>query len=91
MSDLIRREDAIDAALTFLVEYCGAEFDEDMQKMLCDRIKDLPSAEPKWLKISPAGIYECSECHQNVMTGDIEEYHFCHHCGARMDAERNEE
>ena len=39
----------------------------------------------KWLKISPAGIYECSECHQNVKTGDIEVYLFCHHCGVRMD------
>ena len=45
MSDLISRADATDAALTFLVEYCGAAFDEDMQTMLCDRIKDLPSAE----------------------------------------------
>lgn len=44
-----------------------------------------PVKHGKWLKISPAGIYECSECHQNVMTGDIEAYRFCHHCGARMD------
>ena len=38
----------------------------------------------RWLKISPANIYECSVCCQNVMTEDIEEYHFCHHCGADM-------
>jgi len=37
-----------------------------------------------WTKISPANIYECSVCYQNVMTEDIEEYHFCHHCGADM-------
>lgn len=37
-----------------------------------------------WKKISPAGIYECSECHGNVMTSDIECYKFCHHCGADM-------
>lgn len=56
MSDLIRRKDAIDAALTFLVEYCGAAFDEDMQKMLCERLDALPSAEPgrKWIPVSEA-------------------------------------
>jgi len=43
----------------------------------------------KWLKISPADIYECSECHQIVMTGDIEAYRFCHHCGARMEADHD--
>jgi len=38
----------------------------------------------KWVKISPAGIYECSQCGQNVMTSDIEAYKFCHGCGAKM-------
>lgn len=50
----------------------------------------LPSAQTeqkvgKWLKISPAGIYECSECGQAVMTSDIDCYKFCHGCGARME------
>ena len=40
-----------------------------------------------WIKISPAGIYECSECGKNVMTSDIEAYEYCHNCGARMDGE----
>ena len=39
----------------------------------------------RWIKISPAGIYECSECGQNVMTQDIDVYRHCHGCGARMD------
>ncbi len=39
----------------------------------------------RWKRISPAGIYECSECGQNVMTGDIECYQFCHGCGAKME------
>ena len=38
----------------------------------------------RWVKISPAGIYECSECGQNVMTGDIDAYRHCHGCGAKM-------
>lgn len=56
MSDLINREDAIDTALTFLVEYCGAAFDEDMQKILCERLDALPSAEPerKWIPVTEA-------------------------------------
>ena len=43
--------------------------------------------EPKtgrWIKISPADIYECSECGQNVMTADICAYRYCHGCGAKM-------
>ena len=39
----------------------------------------------KWTQISPAGIYECSQCGQNVMTSDIEAYKFCHGCGAKME------
>ena len=46
----------------------------------------LPSAERTghWIQISPAKIYECSECGQNVMTDDIDCYRHCHGCGARM-------
>ena len=54
MSDLISRQAAIDAALTFLVEYCGAAFDEDMQKMLCESLDALPSAQPE--------IIRCADC-----------------------------
>lgn len=39
----------------------------------------------KWIKISPANIYECSECGKNVMTNDICAYDFCHGCGAEME------
>ena len=47
----------------------------------------LMAAIPKtgeWKKISPARIYECSECGRMVMTGDIGTYKFCHGCGAMM-------
>lgn len=49
----------------------------------------LPPVRPQertghWIRISPAGIYECSECGQNVMTSDICAYKFCHGCGAKM-------
>ena len=53
MSDLIRRKDAIDVALTFLVEFYGAALDEDMQKMLYERLDALPSARPeqRWIPV----------------------------------------
>ena len=55
---------------------------------MLDAIKAL-SAQPErmkghWIKISPANIYECSECGRNVMTDDISAYDFCHGCGADM-------
>lgn len=56
-------------------------------------INEVSSVEPKmghWIKISPAGIYECSQCGQNVMTGDIEVYAYCHHCGAYMKEDTDE-
>lgn len=57
---------------------------------LLDEVENCPAAEVvgrktgKWVKISPAGIYECNQCGQNVMTSDIEAYKFCHGCGAQM-------
>lgn len=58
----------------------------NLAKMIMDE-KRFPSAQPKkgkWVRISPAKIYECSICGQNVMTDDIECYRFCHGCGADM-------
>ena len=53
------------------------------------RVDKMPSVQPKrikghWVKISPANIYECSECGKSVMTNDICAYDFCHGCGADM-------
>ena len=50
----------------------------------CDRC---PRANGKgtWVKISPALVYECSNCGGQVCTGDIEAYKFCHHCGVYME------
>ena len=97
MSDLIDRQAAIDAALTFIVEYCGAAFDEDMQKMLCERLGELPSAEPeqkkgKWIPDKSGIVYwNCSECGfaSEAFGADIL-YHFCPNCGARMEIRNNE-
>ena len=43
--------------------------------------------EPKtgeWIRVG-YDIYECSLCHQNVMTKDIDCYSYCHGCGAKME------
>lgn len=45
---------------------------------------DMADKTAEWKKISPAGIYECTKCGQNVMTSDISAYKFCHGCGRRM-------
>lgn len=52
-------------------------------------IKALEQARPKgkWKRISPAGIYECTNCNQVIMTSDIDCYKFCHGCGVRMEGE----
>ena len=56
---------------------------EDIQALEM-AISALSENKGEWKRISPAGIYECSCCGQNVMTSDIECYKFCHGCGARM-------
>jgi hypothetical protein len=76
--DCISRQEAINCATSNEFRY----------KIVKD-IKTLPSVTPKektghWMKISPADIFECSKCGQNVMTSDICAYKFCHGCGAKM-------
>lgn len=39
----------------------------------------------RWSKVSPAGIYECSNCQRHVMTENIEAYKFCFNCDSIMD------
>ena len=57
--------------------------------MIVDYIEKIPSVNPvntgHWKQISPAKIYECSVCGQNVMTNDIVCYKYCHGCGAKME------
>lgn len=37
-----------------------------------------------WVKISPEGIYQCSECGKTVKTDDIDAYMYCHGCGIKI-------
>ena len=92
MSDeYIKKEDAVnlfealaDSLDTFEFRMAAIGAANELRKMpsMCFA----PVRHGHWIKISPAGIYECSECGKNVMTSDIEAYEYCHGCGARMDA-----
>lgn len=89
MTDYIKREDALE-------QFDYYDLGEYLTTQIRDMLMDIPSADVApvrhghWIKISPAGIYECSECGKNVMTSDIEAYEYCHGCGAIMDGEDNE-
>ena len=101
MNDYISRQGAIDA---LRVAYWddniqSAKDDSCIVDAMTDwairQVKALPSAQQeqkrgRWVKISPANIYECSKCGKNVMTNDISEYNFCHGCGADMRGDDNE-
>ena len=65
-------------------EVCGLEGYFDEALITCTHKTEIPHSTGYWKKISPADIYECSECGQNVMTQDICAYHYCHGCGAKM-------
>ena len=38
----------------------------------------------EWIQISPAKIYECKQCGQQIMTNDISSYKYCHGCGRKV-------
>ena len=49
-------------------EVCGQEGYYDEALISCKNKIEMPHNRGYWRKISPAGIYECTECGQNVMT-----------------------
>ena len=89
--DYISRE-AVDNYIVKLMS--GYLYDEERARLedLTAYIWELPSVIPsrpngKWKRISPAGIYECTNCNQVIMTSDIDCYKYCHGCGVRMEGE----
>mgnify|MGYP007101828384 CR=1 FL=1 len=101
-NDLISRQGAINKCRKRLYESavnnvgykCNADavFVDIAENRIETWLNELPYAQPErkkgeWIKISPANIYECSECGKNVMTDDISAYDFCHGCGAEMEGE----
>ena len=91
-TDCISREQAIEA-LDKRFDSIPMEQTSEIL-MLRKDLRDLPPAQPErikghWVKISPANIYECSECGKSVMTNDICAYDFCHGCGADIKGEQD--
>ena len=90
MSDLISRQTVLDGIDTYIYKAQSTGTQDDFYSFAELVVKQLPSVNPQepktghWIKISPAKIYECSECGRNVMTRDIWAYEFCHGCGAKM-------
>ena len=78
MSDLISRQDAIDAIVAWTVE---DRPNEAMPTNLVERVNALPSAERKgkWVLIDG---YRCSLCNHKLQTTGIPMY--CPNCGASM-------
>lgn len=84
--DAISRDDAI-KRVSQCLKGVFVEYEDIARKMFAE--DKVPSVQSKmrtghWIKIAPSGIYMCSECEQNVLTGDIDAYHYCHHCGIKM-------
>lgn len=50
-----------------------------------------PAKRGEWEKKSSVGVFRCSLCQHIFMLGadEIDEYHFCPNCGARMDGDTN--
>ena len=50
---LIDREDAINTAVNFFIEFCGGAFHEDEQRELSRRLREIPFTEPTdWIPCS---------------------------------------
>ena len=84
MADYIKRKDALSAVLVL----------NERQ-----RIKELPAEDVapvkpgKWILYPRAHYFKCSECKYTVpyrkamLKNNDREYHYCPHCGAKMDLE----
>ena len=90
MDDLISRQAVLAILHNHLFDNANRTWTYAELKIINEEMERLPTvAIPSkvghWKMISPAAIYECSECGQHVITQDICAYHYCHGCGAKMD------
>lgn len=96
MSNLIRREDALDAITnidTTIIPFPKArEYVEIGFEFVINRLKKLPSAEPerkkgKWIEDETGyGFWICSACgFASEAFGANILYPFCPNCGAKLD------
>lgn len=101
MSDLIRRQDAIDVLAT-MQGRCTSKTALIQNSKIWQQIKDLPSAQPtidavevvhgEWKFIGDSeepqdGVFMCSVCGGFLYDALIDDCKYCPHCGAKMDGE----
>lgn len=77
MDDTINRRLAIKTALEFFVEFFGGAFREDDQRLLAERIEELPSTQPErhltcknCIHLGHAYMMPCKNCKRNQMLPD---------------------
>lgn len=82
MDDLISRQNAINTALEFFVEFLGGAFHEDDQKILMKRMNKLPDEGPErktaeWIEFDSGedkyDIIKCSHC-KHIF--NVDSYHW---------------
>jgi rRNA maturation endonuclease Nob1 len=68
-------------------EYIAEVIRNNLEKMV---IEAQPVKRGEWEKKSSVGVFRCSLCQHIFMLGadEIDEYHFCPHCGADMRGEQ---
>ena len=92
MSDLIRRQDAIDALIKAFADAedgdekveCGAYW---YHGTVMSIIKSLPSADRptgEWKQVDLLADRLCSVCGYGVWDSEAKEYNYCPHCGTLM-------
>ena len=76
------REEAIDILRSYFM-FDKSNMQIDIALNMAIEALSADAVQGEWIRVGH-DIYECSLCHQNVMTKDIDCYSFCHRCGARM-------
>lgn len=93
MSDLIRRQDAIDAVTRAIWHYPNESYKnlnvyEVTEALVSDAINSLPSAEQKtgeWTNAGGVLTVHCSNCKSEFH--ELEAMNYCPNCGADMRGE----
>ena len=90
MSNLIRREDVVEALYQAIRTTLTGTFTDSMSLAIA-MANNLPSVEPKqkkgkWQRRKGADCWECSQCHAVLENDDLgmHNFYFCYHCGANM-------
>ena len=95
MSDLIRRDDAINAMMVLkraddLAYGCEIPESFDSERAI-ESLNHIPFAEPerkkgRWQRRKDEDCWECSQCHAVLENDDLgmHNFYFCYHCGANM-------